>query len=69
MNPGEHCMIFREYDKSDPGLAFVYESGSPHNPEITWPVGRVTLTTVSMARLVLCRLPAIPIQVDSICDQ
>jgi len=51
IKPRVHCMIFLEFDPADPGAASVYESGSPHNPEVVWPVGRVTLSRVSVPRL------------------
>ena len=51
IKPHAHCMIFLEFDPSEPGFALVYESGSPHDQDITWPVGRVTLSRVSIPRL------------------
>jgi len=51
IKPHAHCMIFLEFDPSELGFAFVYESGSPHNSDIAWPVGRATLSRVSIPGL------------------
>lgn len=52
VKPRVHCMIFLKFEDAEQGTALVYECGSPHDPDITWPVGRVTLSRVSVSRLI-----------------
>jgi hypothetical protein len=51
IKPHAHCMVFLEFDSSQPGAALVYEAGARPDAEITWPVGRVTLSRISIPRL------------------
>jgi hypothetical protein len=51
IKPHAHCMIFREFDPSDRSFVLVYEAGARPDADISWPVGRVTLSRVSVPRL------------------